>query len=743
MSVIEEAQDVHLREYVRVILKRRYAVISFFVLFFSLVVVGTFTATPKYMASTKLLIEKVEPYKLQEYRYSSTDPTFYETQYNLIRSAPVIEKVMDALGADPLFAAYFRAQADERPWYTSALHALRYAVNSFGSMMRGTPGLGGVEPLDPEEAWRKQVVESLMQNISVVPVRDTKLVNVRFMATNPVLASRVVNTVAKAYIEALLDIRVNSSQIALEWVNQKLNEERAKLETSEQALQEYMQQNDIVTLEDRITIIPQKLSELSTQLTVAETKRRELEALYSKLRNLRDLTIAETIPGVASDVTVAFLRSEVLRAEQNVTDLSKKYGARHPVMIEAVSELSVLRQKKNQEIRRVIDSIHNEFELALSNEQTLVARLNATKQEALSTNQKFIQYSVLKRDVEASRQLFDSLLRRMREQSLNEEVQTVSVVIIEEAEIPKTPASPRKLMNLLLGLIFGAFGSVGLAFFIDYFDNTLRSPEEIEQRLGVPVLGMINKLKHEDLEGEGHDFDHIVLQEPKSTCSENYKALRTAIMLSSAESTPKSLLVTSMGPEEGKTSTSVNLAFAIAQSGARVLLIDCDLRKPRVHQVFDLPNAHGVSTFLAGNKTRILQSSPLANMKIITAGPIPPNPSEMLGSRRFAEMLEAAAKEFDIVLLDSPPVMSVSDALVLSRLVDGAIVVARAGKTTYDMATKGIKHLRDVKAHIVGLLLNAVDFHKSEYYYYRYQGYYYYGYGNKLEDADTAVAKEE
>jgi len=703
-------REVHLRDYLRVMHKRRHAAFAFLVVVMFLVVLGTFTATTEYMAATKLLIEKVEPYTIIDSRYVQQDPDFYSTQYELIRSRPVAEKVMASMLQDPQSTGFLKKEFDKKP-------------GLFARLLAWLSGL-------PDDDWKDVALRKIPEAIVVEPVAETRIIEVKYVSEDPVFAAILVNRLAEAYIEALMDMRMHASGMNLKLISKQVQDERAKLESSERVLQEYMRDNNIVTLEDRLTILPQKLSELSTQLTRAEARRKELESLYNRLERLpKSLKGADSIPVIAADPIVSNLKNQYIESERKRDELSKKYGSRHPAMKEAVNEARLLNQKLKQEVKRVIQSVREDYELASLNERNLMDLLTVSKQEALQLNEKFVQYSVLKRDVDTSRMIFDSLLKRMGEQSINEEIQSVKVVHLEKAETPRTPHRPKKALNLFVGLLIGVLGGIGCAFFVEYFDNTLKSPDEIEQKFGIPVIGMVNLLKLKASEGEDKRIETIVMDEPRSSLSESFKALRTAIMLSSAESPPRSLLVTSMGPEEGKTSTSINLALALSQFHKKVLLLDCDLRKPRIHKIFGLENSKGISTYLAGDDSDIIQEISSEKLSVVPSGPIPPDPSELFGSRRFDDLMSSMLERFDVVICDSPPVMSVSDSLVLGSKMEGTVIVARAGRTTYDMLSKGLKALRDTKAHIVGLLINAIEMRKGDYYYYKYYNYSYsYGY---------------
>ncbi len=691
-----EEREIHLRDYLRVISKRRYTVYTFFTVVFIVVLIGTLSSTAIYKASTKVLIERVEPSNLTMMNpyYTAYDPEFYETQYQLIKSTSVAQKVVKMLALENTYESYFKGNK----------------ISPSG-----------------EKSKADILADIVSGGILVSPVKNSKIVNISFMSSSPEFAALVTNSVARAYIEELLDMRMSASRYSIEWMAKKAEEEKAKLEKSETALQEYMRANNIVTLQDKVSLTPERLSEVNTQLTKAETKRKELESVYRTVlkisANPRD---AESFSGIASEPTIQALRNQILKAEQNVEELSRKYGRKHPAMMKAEEELKGLQQKRDQEINRVIGSIKNEYELAKSNEASLRSMLSSTKAEALNLNEKFIQYGVLTREVETNRQLYDALIKKIKEQSVTEEIRTVNVWVVEKAEKPTSPVKPRKSLNVLLGLIVGLLGGIGLAFFIDYLDNTIKSPDDIEPRLGIPLLGVVPLL---DPKEDG--IEEIIMKEPQSLYAESYKTIRTAILLSSASKPPQNIHITSMGPNEGKSVTSVNLATTMANSGYSVLLVDSDLRRPRIHSIFRLNNLSGLSTYLAGATSDIetVFKRPLTNLSVIPAGPVPPNPSELLSSQRMHDLMSVLNERFDVIVWDSPPLMTVTDSLILSNILDGTILVIRAGKTTYEMVDRGLKVLKgrresDKESHVLGVVLNGFDLKKSDQYYYQYYNYY-------------------
>jgi len=711
-----EEREIHLRDYLRVIEKRRFTVITFFVVVFVVVLIGTLTSTPVYQATTKVLIEKRDmPVLMMNYGYNAYDPDFYETQYQLIRSVSVGRRVVEILQLDKNYDSYF---GNDSGGIFGGIKAL--VASAFTSKIQ--PKQNQAQKDSEREARADMLGRMISAGIVVSPVKNSKIVDISYLSSNPQLAKAIADTVAAAYIEELLDLNMSSARHILQWMTKKAEEERTRLDNSEKALQEYTRSKNLVTVENKMTIIPQQISQLNSQLITAETKKTEMESLYNKVKEVtRNHDAAETISVIATDPTVQSLRQQILQAEQKVMELSQKFGKKHPTMIRANEDLGILKAKREQEIRRVIDSVKNEYELAKSNEANLRKMLGETKGEALNVNEKFIEYEMMNREVETNRQLYDALIKRIKEQNITEQVQSTNVAIIEKAELPGSPVKPRKALNVLLGLIVGIFGGVGMAFFVEYLDQTVKSPDEVETKFGMPVFGMVPFFAPKE-----KNVENIVLREPTSTFAENYKVIRTALLLSSPEKPPKRILVTSTGPEEGKTVTSVNLAAAIAQSEHRVLLIDADLRRPRIHKIFSLENNKGLSTCLAGvSDDDIIQKGPIRNLDIITSGPIPPNPSELLSSQRLQQMMAAFAEKYDIIICDSPPLLTVTDSLVLGRILDGTIVVARAGKTTYELLGKSMKLLGDLNARVLGVVINALDIKKSSYYDFRYHTYYY------------------
>jgi capsular exopolysaccharide synthesis family protein len=700
----------NLQDYLKVLHKRWQIVAAVGGGIFAVVLLVTMLSTPIYDGTAKVIIERVEVDNLSgNNRVQPQDPEFYSTQFQLIRSHTVARRVVDILGLETGIAA--REMPENPSRFSSVLQSIR------GWFPRSSPTVEkDGEPADPN-AWTAsdKVARQLLKNIRVRPIQGSRITEVTYSSPNPEFAALIANTFVQAYLEKSLEMKMDATHLSLNWLTPKADAELKKLQASEKRLQTYMEQNNLVTMEERSTIIPEALTQLGRELISAESRTKEHKLLYDKVRAVAgDLNAAENVLAVSEGGALEVLRAQILQAEQLNMELSSKYGARHPMMLKAVADLNILKEKRRQEINRIIQKIRNQYELALANENSIRNQLNQTKSMALGLNEKYVGYSVLKREIDTNRQLYDALLTKIKDQSVSGERQPVNISIVETAKVPQSPVRPVVTLNLLLGLLLGLFGGIGVAFFVDHQDLRIKAAEDVADILKIPALGSIT------FNRVAGNMKEIVRTAPRSEFTENYNALRTTLLLSAADIPPRHILISSSIAGEGKTTTATNLALTMAKAGSKVLLIDADLRKPTLHKVFKLHNQVGLSSYLAGSSDKsILNKGSHENLVIIPAGPIPSNPYELLNSNRMATLLDNLAKEFDVIICDSPPILSVADARVLCRFFDGMIVVARAGLTTYPMVKKSIRMVKEVKGEILGILVNAVQTRDLEYY-----GYY-------------------
>ncbi len=719
-------QEIHLRDYIRVLKKRKKIIITFATITIAVVVLATLAATPYYKASVQVLIERNYDSELMGRMYIPYDPEFLETQFNIIKSRNVIDRVVKKLKLDTAYKQHFLKE-EEQSFLAPVVSWIKDAIESIMPLKKGTAK--DEEDISLEAQVKPPsdadiIAEIIQERLSAKPVPNTKIVTISYMDENPVLASLIVNTIAEAYMDEMLDIKMNASRYSIKWMTLKAEEEKKKLEASERALQAYTREHDIVTVEDRLAVIPQKLKEFSTQLSKAQAKRKELEEVYRQIQQAGNDTAAlEALPIFSENKTLQSLRDQILKADQHIAELSKKYGPKHPLMIKAVEDREVLLREKQKELQRIVHSTEMNYKLAKSTEENLKDLLEQTKQELINLKDRMIQYDILKREADTNRALYDALIKRIKQQSASEQTQTVNIWVVKKAEVPDEPATPKKMRNLLLAVVLGLFGGIGMAFFVEYLDNTVKSVEEVEQKTGVPVLTVVAdvKKKHESI-------DRQVLEHPRGPIAESFRALRSQLMLSSAEHPPRSILISSAVEGEGKTALVVNLATTLSEANRSVLAIDCDLRKPRLHKAFDIVNDRGLSSYLVGEAEEqdVIVNLSEPKIDVMTSGPIPPNPAELLASNRMEELVKRMKDKYDFVLFDSSPILSATDSQILSRLAEGTILVIRAGETTFEQLQGALRLFRSVNANILGIVLNGVDLGKNEQYY--YHGYYsYYG----------------
>ena len=722
-------REIHLRDYLRIIGKRKGSIITFFIITLVIVIIATFTATPMYLASTKVLIEKNTASALTGgQQYTQYDPEFIETQTQLIMSAAVVNNAVKTLNPEKIYNSFFINTKEKNSYISSLIEWIKEQY----SALKETIGIEQffssddiVEKEIPEELaiplTKAQILErTIKAGISVSPVANSKILAVEYISDNPAISMKVANAIAQAYIDELVSMQMEVSGYSVGWMTKKSETQRVKLEESEKELHDYKKKHDIVTIEDKITVLPERLSDLSKSLTASETKRKELFAVYNQIKNIKKEQL-ETIPAIVENASVESINQKILTTEQKIGELSKKYGPKHPKMITAKNELKGLKSKKYDELEKVVQTIQNEYLLAKSNERDLKGLVDQTKFEAERLGEKSIQLKILQRKVDTNRYLYDALIKTMKEKGITERNQSVNVWIIEKATLPKYPAKPNKKRNILLGIILGLFGGIGLAFFFEYLDNTVKTPEDVEEKFDIPVLCTIDLLKDTQ-----QTIVEAVLTDTSSLIAENFKGLRTSVLLSSADKPPKTILISSITPGEGKSSVSACLAATLAQAGKTVLLIDADMRRPVQHKNFNLENSIGLSSLLAGisKMEDSVRFKPIENLDIITAGPIPPNPSELLSSKKFVSLIQDVSRQYDMVIVDTPPLASVTDPIILSKHVDSFIIVTWAGKTTHELLGKGIKQLKEVGAPLTGVVLNRFNAKKSGYYY-NYGDYYY------------------
>jgi len=728
-------KEIDLREYLRVLIKRRWVIMTVFSVVVLAAAIKTFTATPIYQATAQIIIEKENPKLVSIEEVIGVDSTgtdYYQTQYKIIESRSVAREVIRRLdlGNSPEFVSQ-----PKDTFLSTIKSGIKIMLRDAKAWIKALLKTG--EDKDKSDATAEDdasfdsgLVSAFIERIKVEPILNSRLVDVSVEAKDPVMAARMTNELVKAYIGQNLEIKLTAAKDAAQWLGSRIQDERKKVEAAEKALLRYKEENQIITdfSSDAENITAQKLAELNTQLIEAESQRVEAETRFQQAISLENTPdMLDSIPEVLSNDLVKEIKKMEVTLFNRMSELSKKYGRNHPRMQAIKSELADLKKRKKVEARRVVNSLKNEYKLALAREESLKKALARQKAESLDLNKKAVQYGVLQREAESSRNMYEMLIKRFKETSLTEEMKTGNIRIIDKAEIPQFPVKPRKKLTLLMAVIVGLFLGMGTAFFLEYLDNTVKLPEEVKEVLKIPYLGPVPAFSKNGMP-EGVPKALVAIHLPTSNVTESYRGIRTGILFSSPDNPPQVILMTSSGPLEGKTTSATNLSVCMANAESRVLLMDCDMRRPRIHKVFNVNGTIGLSSLLVGTHSLkdAIVASPVKGLDILPAGPIPPNPSEIVGSKKMGQLLTVLRKKYARVVIDSPPISLVTDAVVLAQIVDSVLMVIRAGETPRPLIQNSLDQLQTVNANIMGAVLNAVSVGRDGYYYYQYS-YNYYG----------------
>jgi capsular exopolysaccharide synthesis family protein len=559
----------------------------------------------------------------------------------------------------------------------------------------------------------------VMSQVSVAPVRASHLVDVSFVATSPALAAEIVNALAEEYVTQNLDLRRQNMERSLAWLAEELARQKRLVESSERAMAQYREDQNALSLEDRQNIVIARLNQLNEAATRARTNRAQKESLYRRLESLGPSVSPDTIPGILQNSYIQTMKAQAAELERRKALLSERYGEKHPEILTINASIEDANRQLRLELAKAVDAIRHEYESAMLEERTLAIALEEQKAIATDLDRKSVAYTVLQRDAESNRELYQTLLRREKELQVLANSRGNNVRLVEVAGVPAAPFSPNLRRAILLGGVVGLLFAIGCAFGLDYLNDTIRTPDDVARRLRVPFLGIIPAVR-------GHQ-DRPVMS-GSSDFSEAIRALRTSLALSHTSTSSGIVLVTSAQPLEGKTTTACNLAMALAYGGARVLLIDADMRRPGVHAGLGLENTRGLSELLSNQAplTETVQRLVEPNLWVMTAGQTPSNPSELLASSRMdALMRQVQSGPFDWVVIDTPPVLAVTDASVVARWASGVAFVVGSEMTRGRLAERAIEMLAAARPSYIGAVLNRVDVSRHRYYYSQQYGYGY------------------
>jgi succinoglycan biosynthesis transport protein ExoP len=728
----QEEKEVHLRDYWKVIVKRRWIIIALFLIVLIATAVGTFTMKPVYRGTLSLQINKENPQVVdfkEIFSVNMWDQDYYQTQYKILESRSLAKRVLQTLKLSEHPEFQSGPETPFQKWKSNILKPI-WGLLTFSKKKVAS------EKDSSESKKETALINQFLGKLKIEPVRNSRLVKVHFDSNSPELCAQVPNTLATNYIQQSVESRFIATEQIKEWLSKQLEGLKAKVERADEALQAFGSKHDIISFEDKENITLQRLNELNDTLTKTEADRMAKEALYKQTKDKN----FEALPSILENKLIMDLKQAYIQLETQSTKLSETFKPEYPEMVRLKSQMQSIQRRMDLEISKIIAGIKNDYELSLRKEALLRHAFEQQKAKVMEMKDQSIQYNILKREADTNRELYKGLLQRMKEAGVSAGLTVSNIQIVDQAEVPAGPYKPNKGLNLLLAAVIGFFLGVGLAFFFEYLDNTVKTPEDVEQMIRLPSFGMVPEISYEKrrrLEKETtHPVELVTHRHPKSILSEAYRNIRTSILLSFSEKPPKRIVITSPNPVEGKTTTAINTAIALSQTGAQVVIIDTDMRRPRIHHIFNGEDGAGLSNFLSGNAdlSSIVKKTEVPNLYYIPSGPIPPNPSELLGSNLFKSMMESLGKKFDHILLDSPPVLGFADSLILSTTVDGVVLVVLGGKTPKETLQRAKEVLYQVNAKILGVVINRVDVQRGNYGYYYYRYHYYYGKEGKKKE---------
>ncbi len=743
---------MHVREIWRIIRKHKFLIAIISLIITTLVTVDVYRDKSIYQASATLEIGKDQnsSMKIGDIFWPMDDyanTLNIKTSMLILKSRPVLEGVAEKL------------QLDKRPGF---LESRRRSFSDAIAIITGkasdrapapTASEQGPPILEPSGSSERSKADSkrlapyvgvLAGGLTVEQIRETRALKVSFSHTDPRIAAEVANGVAQDFIDRSFQSKTESVTSTSEWLDKKTRELEASVEKAEKELADYMRQRDIFSLEGKDTLTSSKLSRLYDQAIRAETERIIKQSLYEEVKAGRVDRIAEAF----ADPRIGELQKKLGELEIEAAQMSLKYGPENPNVKKINEQIAAIKQQMGSGRETLEDKVKAQYEQAKRDEEAFKSALERAKAETSQENQALIQYNIYKQNVDTAKALYTDFLQRYHQSKIQVAEQRNNMRIIEPAPVPRGPIGPQRTRSIMIAFFLSLAAGVALAFFLNYLDNTVKTVEDVNRYAQLPALSVIPAIganssrslsgrkkkmltvANASQEGKPSPAELMALDN-RSAAAEAYRVLRTSVLLSSAGQPPKMILVTSGQPGEGKTTTVVNTGISLAQLGASVVIVDCDLRKPSTHKLFGIDHMRGLSTYLARNVDieSVTHHLPIRNLSLIPCGPIPPNPAELISSEKMRDLLKMLAEKYDHVLIDSPPLINVTDPVILSTMVDGVILVVHGGKSTRDIVRRARMELSSVGAKIFGVVLNNVDLRRDGYDYYYYYRYYsdYYG----------------
>jgi len=707
----------HLSDYLRVLYKRRWLAGAALLAVFVYGAINAIKQTPLYQARTQIMIEKevrraTSINDVLDEQSNYYDDDFYPTQLRILQSRKLAARVVEKMNLLP-------AAGQGGSAASLATHGTVAKDSSLWGTVSGW--LGAPQRIDPpaadETTAQQGAISAFLGGLSVAPVKTTRIFEIVYTSPDPVFAVRAANAIANEYIAQTKDIRSEATQEANSYLGKALQEQRDKLTESENKLAAYKESHNALSFDDKTNTASTALADISANLTKAKLDAYDKGSIYTGLQQIandRDKLAAH--PQILNNPDIQLLKTNLNAAQtERAQQAAKGSGTKQLEADGFDARIAAAQQKLNQAEDNVIESARNEYQLAKAKQDNYQRQYDSANQAALSLNRKGTEYTMLLQEEQSNKALFDQLLQKTKETDVSGQFKGSNVTIIDAAELPRYPSSPNISRDLSVAFFEGLMLAIGLAFGFEYLDSRIKTPDELKQALNIPFLGLVPAVDQKATGDEGL----LLTGDLPPGFGEAMRAVRTAVIFSSADEGARAIVVTSTAPGEGKTLISTNLAVALAQADQRTLVIDGDMRRPRVHGVFRRQQEPGLSNVLVGTArmSDAVRMTQVPNLYVLPSGHIPPNPAELLGSTRYLEALDELRQQFDWIIIDAPPVMAVTDAAILSNSATGVVFVVGAEMTSKRNAISAVEHLTQARAKFIGAVLNRVDLKRHSYYY--------------------------
>jgi polysaccharide biosynthesis transport protein len=731
-----DANDApHIGDYWQIAKKHKWHIIGCFVAAAVVAAVSVLLATPIYTARAKIVIERKGPQVVNVQQVlsesiESDEHNYYESQYEMLKSRSLAADVIHQLGLEknPVFTAHG----------ASPLRQIWSTMPRWITAQRGPSGTAN-DPYGVDS----RLIDSYEKMLQIDPVKRSRLVDIAVSTPAPALSAAIANAHANAFIQQGIKLRSRANEGARKFLQSKLAELKQRVQNSEESLNQFRRSKGIISLDDKENIVVDRLADLNKRLTEAEAERIGVEA-NARMIKQRDY---DSLPAVINNPLIQNLKSQVVTLEGQEANLAAQFKPGYPRLAQVQAQLADAKQRLATQIKSVVEGINSSYYAAAAKEKDLRTQMNRQKSDALALKDASVEYAILSREADTNKQLYDSVLERIKEVGLAAEIPASNISIIDNAEIPLVPSAPQKRLTVMLAAVFGLMAGLGWAFLSEHFDDTLRTPEDVERNLHLTNLVVVpdffslprNATKWRlPFTSRKPVLDAQLCVPNKSpvpanlrftVITEAYRKLRTSLLYSRPGQPPKTILFTSSTAGEGKTISVTNTAIMFAHLGYNCLVIDADLRRPQCHRALRVNNDRGLTDFLVGQQglDQVIQSTSVANLSVLNCGATAPNPAELIGSQRMRDALERLKERFDFIFIDSPPVMPVSDAVILSNVVDGVVFVVRGQDTPKNWVKGALAELRGERTQLLGVVLNRVDLRSGDYadYYQYYDGEYY------------------